>query len=108
MIIETYGIEAIVNDMFQILAHPDLLHQLVLVPIHSSQLSDMSEHILKSVSQLECIHIVQAVLHMSIHDQFGQPQDLTTQMKSVAKSGFFTFFGCQSLDRFQVEIVIQM
>ena len=108
MIIETYGIEAIINDMFQILAHPDLLHQLVLVPIHSSQLSNMSEHILESISQLEGIHIVQAVLNMSIHDQLGQPEDLTTQMKSVAKSGFFALLGRQSLDRFQVEIVIQM
>ena len=32
-------IEPVVNDMFQILAHPDLLHQLVLVSVHACHLS---------------------------------------------------------------------
>ena len=108
MIIETYGIETVVDNMFQIFAHPDLFHQLVLVAIHACQLSNMSKHVLQTISQLEGIHIVQAVLHVRIHNQFGQPQNLPAQMESVAKSGFFTLFGRQSLDRFQVEIVIQM
>ena len=108
MIIETYGIETVVDNMFQIFAHPDLFHQLVLVAIHARQLSNMSKHVLQTISQLEGIHIVQAVLHVRIHNQFGQPQNLPAQMESVAKSGFFTLFGRQSLDRFQVEIVIQM
>ena len=108
MIIETYGIEAVVDNMFQIFAHPDLFHQLVLVPIHARQLSNMSKHVLQTISQLEGIHIVQAVLHVRIHNQFGQPQNLTAQMEGVTESGFFTLFGRQSLDRFQVEIVIQM
>ena len=76
MIIETYGIETIVDNMFQIFAHPDLFHQLVLVPIHARQLSNMSKHVLQTISQLEGIHIVQAVLHVRIHNQFGQPQNL--------------------------------
>lgn len=29
-------------------------------------------------------------------------------MKSVAKAGFFALFGCQSLHRLQIEVVIQV
>ena len=94
--------------MFQVLAHPDLFHQLVLVPIHPGQLSNMSENILQSIGQLEGIHIIQTVLNMRIHNQFRQSQNFPAQMKSITKPRLFTLFRCQSLDRFQVEIVIQM
>merc|ERR1712223_950011 len=45
---------------------------------------------------------------MTIHDQFCQSENFTTKMKSITKSGFFTFLSGQSLDRFQIEVVIQM
>lgn len=35
--------------MFQILAHPDLPHQFVLVAIHASQLTNMGKDILQSI-----------------------------------------------------------
>lgn len=39
--------------MFQILAHPDLPHQFVLVAIHASQLTNMGKDILQSICQLQ-------------------------------------------------------
>lgn len=42
----TNRIEPVVNEMLQILAHPDLSHQLVFVPIHASQLAHVSEDVL--------------------------------------------------------------
>ena len=68
----------------------------------------MSNSILKTISKLECIHIVQPVLNMGIHQKLGQSQNLSAQMKSVSESWFLSLFGCQCLDWFQVEIVIQM
>lgn len=49
----TYRVEAIVSEMFQVLAHPDLPHQLVLVAIHTSQLANMGKDILQSICQLQ-------------------------------------------------------
>lgn len=50
--------------MLQVLAHPNLPHELVLVTIHSSQLAYVSENVLKSVRELECVDVVQSVLNM--------------------------------------------
>ena len=38
--------------MLKILAHPDLPHEFVLVPVHSSQLTHMGKDILKAICQL--------------------------------------------------------
>jgi hypothetical protein len=46
-------VESIVDQVFQVLAHPYLSHQLVLIAIHSGQLSHVSEDILESVGQLK-------------------------------------------------------
>ena len=43
---ETHSIKSIVDDMFKIFTHSDLSHQLVLVPVHTSQLSNVREYIL--------------------------------------------------------------
>ena len=49
----TYSVEPIVDEMLQIFAHPDLSHQLVLVAVHACQLTNMSEDVLQSISQLQ-------------------------------------------------------
>ena len=64
----TYSIEAVVDDMLEILAHSNLFHQLVFVTVHASKLSNMCKHVLEAISQLERVHIVQSVLDMTIHN----------------------------------------
>ena len=64
----TYSIEAVVDDMLEILAHSNLFHQLVFVTVHSSKLTNMCKHILEAISQLERVHIVQSVLDMTIQN----------------------------------------
>ncbi len=49
---KTHGIETVVDDVLEVLAHSDLSHQLVLISVHSSQLSNMSKYVLKSISKL--------------------------------------------------------
>ena len=48
----TYSVESVVDEMFDILTHSDLSHKLVLVSVHSSQLTDMSKDVLKTISKL--------------------------------------------------------
>ena len=43
----------VVDDMLEVLAHPDLLHELVLVSVHAGQLTHMGHGVLETVSKLE-------------------------------------------------------
>jgi hypothetical protein len=68
----------------------------------------MGKNILESISKLECFDIPKSVLHMRIYDKLEQAQDFSTQMESITKSTFLSFFGRQGLDRLKVEVVVQM
>lgn len=48
----SYSVEAVVDEMLEIFAHSDLSHQLVLVAVHSSQLTNVGKDVLQSISQL--------------------------------------------------------
>lgn len=94
--------------MFQIFTHSDLFHQLVLVTVHSGELTDMSKHVLQTISELESIHIPQSELYMSVDDKFGKTKDFSTQMESVTESRLLPLFGREGLDRFQIHVVVEM
>mmetsp|Transcript_27303 Transcript_27303/g.78698 ORF Transcript_27303/g.78698 Transcript_27303/m.78698 type:complete len:112 (-) Transcript_27303:1958-2293(-) len=65
------GIESVVNQMLQVLAHSDLPHQTILVPVHSRELTDVVEGILQTVRVLIGIDIAKAELHMGINNELG-------------------------------------
>ena len=48
-----YGIEPVVDEMLEVLAHADLSHQLVLVTVHARQLTHVGKDVLDPVRQLE-------------------------------------------------------
>ena len=68
----------------------------------------MGKGVLQAVSQLEGVHIAQAELDICIHNQLGQPQNLTAQVEGIAEARLLPLLGRQRLDRLQVEIVVQM
>lgn len=72
--------------MLKIFAHADLSHEFVLVAVHSRELANMSENVLKTVGQLERVHVVQAVLDVRVDNQLGETKDLAAQMKSCNSS----------------------
>lgn len=78
------------------------------VSVHSRQLPHMRKHVLQPVRQLEGIHVPQPELHMRIHNQLCQSQDLSTEMKGVSESRLFSLLGSERLDRFQVQVVIEV
>ena len=68
----------------------------------------MGESVLQAICKLEGINIAQPELHIGIHHQLGQPQNLSAQMEGIAKAGLLALLGGQRLDRLQVEVVVQM
>ena len=42
------GVESVVDDVLEVLAHPHLSHQLVLVPVHPRQLTHVREDVLEA------------------------------------------------------------
>jgi len=67
--------------MLEIFTHSNLPHKFVFVTVHSSELANVSENIMKTVRQLEGVHVVKAILNVRIHDQLRQTQNLATQME---------------------------
>ena len=45
---------------------------------------------------------------MSVNDQFGESKDFSAEVKRITESGLLSFFGGQSLHRFQVKVIVQM
>ena len=85
--------------MLQVLAHPDLPHQLneikrslanqttseagamtdlVLIPVHTREGADVSEDVLKSVGKLEGVDVSESVLDVRVDDEFGKTKDFAT------------------------------
>ena len=53
---ETYSVKPVINQVLDVFAHPDLSHELVLVSVHSSQLTNMGEDVLQAISKLKYTH----------------------------------------------------
>lgn len=49
----SHRVEAVIDEMLQVLAHADLPHKFVLVTIHASQLPHVGKYILQSICQLQ-------------------------------------------------------
>ncbi len=47
-------------------------------------------------------------LHVGVHDQLGQAQDLAAQVERVAEAALLALLGRQRLHRLQVEVVVQV
>jgi hypothetical protein len=46
----------------------------------------VSKNILKTISQLESIDVVETILDMGVDDQLRQTQDFTTKMESISET----------------------
>ncbi len=68
----------------------------------------MRKGVLQAICKLESIHIAQAELDVGIHDQLGEPQDLTAQVEGIAEARLLPLLCRQRLDGLQVEVVVQM
>lgn len=102
------SVKSRVDDVLEILAHTDLLHKLVFISVHTGQLTDVSEHVLKTVSKLESVDITETELNVGVNNELGETKDFSTKVESVTKSRLLSLFGGKSLNGLQIKIVIQM
>ena len=86
------------HDVLEILAHSNLSHELVLVSVHSGELSDVGERELQSIGELECVDVSESVLNVRVDDELGETEDLSTEMEGVSESRLLSFLCRQSLD----------
>ena len=83
-------VEAVIDKMLQVLCHAHLPHQLVLVPVHTGQGSDVSKDVLQCVGKLEGINVPQTVLNVCIDNKLSQAKNFTAQMESISEPRLLT------------------
>ena len=81
---------------------------LVLVPVHTSECTDMTEDVLQCIGQLERVDVAKTELHVRIDDQLRETEDFSAQVESISESRLLTLLRCQRLDRLQVHVVVEM
>ena len=102
------SIETIVNNMLHILAHTDLPHHTILIPIDTGKLSQVRIHVLETIIELKRVHVTQAVLHVAVDNELDNTEDFTAEVEGITEAGFLTLFGSQCLDWLEVKVVVQM
>ena len=102
------SVESIVNNVLEILAHSNLLHQLVLVSVHSSQLPEMTEDVVKTISELEGVEVSKSILHVRVSHDLHHSEDFSAEMESVSETRLLSLLRRQRFHRLQVEVVIEM
>jgi len=45
---------------------------------------------------------------MRVDHQLGQPQDFSAKMEGISEARLLSFFGCQSFDWLEIEVVVEM
>lgn len=94
--------------MLEILGHPNLFHEFVLVSIHACQVTNMGENVVKPICKLKSVNLAHSELHMGVYHQFGHFQNFSNQVESITKSRLFPLFGGQSFDGFEGEVVVEV
>jgi hypothetical protein len=84
--------------MLEVLAHPNLPHELVLVAVHAGELSHVGEHELKTIGELEGVDVAEAVLDVRVDDELGQAKDLATEVEGVSEARLFALLRGERLD----------
>ncbi|RNA42796.1 hypothetical protein BpHYR1_029175 [Brachionus plicatilis] len=64
-------VKSVVEQVFEVLAHSYLFHQLVLVSVHAGQLAHVGEYVLEAVGQLKRVHIAEPVLDVRVVEIFA-------------------------------------
>ena len=86
------SIEAIVDEMLQVLRHSDLPHKLVLVTVHTRKGADVRKYILEGIGELKRVNISKPILDMGVDDKLCQAKNFSTQVESIPKTRLLPLF----------------
>lgn len=95
-------------NVLQVLAHADLTHEFVLVPVHTGQLTNVSEGELETVGELEGVDVAETVLDVRVDDELRETEDLTAQVEGVSESRLLALLRRKRLDRLQVHVEVEV
>mmetsp|Transcript_4532 Transcript_4532/g.13244 ORF Transcript_4532/g.13244 Transcript_4532/m.13244 type:complete len:1314 (+) Transcript_4532:2393-6334(+) len=101
-------VEAVVDEVLEVLAHAHLAHEPVLVPVHARELPHVREGVLEPVRELVGVHVAQAVLHVRVHDELGEPEDLAAEVEGVPEAALLALLGGEGLHGLEVEVVVEV
>ena len=101
-------VEAVVDEVLEVLGHPHLPHQSIFITVHPCQLAHVRKDVLEAVSELEGLDVAKAILNVRIYDQLGEAKDLSAKVEGIAEARLLSLLSCQSLDRFQIEVIVEM
>ena len=90
------------HDVLEVLAHPDLAHELVLVAVHARELSNVGEGELEAVGELERVDIAEAVLDVRVDDELREAEDLTAKVERVSEARLLALLGREQIGRAHV------
>mmetsp|Transcript_21407 Transcript_21407/g.67173 ORF Transcript_21407/g.67173 Transcript_21407/m.67173 type:complete len:241 (+) Transcript_21407:4296-5018(+) len=102
------SVEAIVDEVLQVLGHADLAHETVLVAVHPGELADVGEDVLEAVGKLEGVDVAEAVLDDGVDDELGEAEDLSNKVEGVAEARLLALLGGEGLDGLEVEVVVEV
>ena len=68
----------------------------------------MREDILQRVRELKRVSIAKSILHVGIHYQLGEAEDLSAEVKGVAKPRLLSLLCGERLDGLEVEVVVEV
>jgi hypothetical protein len=86
------SIEAIVDEVLQVLRHSNLPHKLVLVTVHARKGANVRKYILKGIGELKGVNIAKTILDMGVDDKLCQAKNFSTQMESIPKTRLLPLF----------------
>jgi hypothetical protein len=89
------GIEAIIDEVFQVFRHSNLSHKLVLVTVHARKGANVRKNILNSIRELEGINVAKTVLDMGINDKLRQAKNFSTEVESIPETRLLPLFSGQ-------------
>ena len=69
---------------------------------------NVRDYVLKAVSELESFDVPETVLHVRVHNELDHAKDLSTQVECITEATLLALLCRESLDRLQVEVVVQM
>lgn len=73
----TYCVKPVVDEMFQVLAHSNLPHQFVFVPVHARELTHVGKDVLQAICQLR--HGTQSGITINTSDITSSSQVYCTE-----------------------------
>ncbi|KAI3486863.1 hypothetical protein L1887_49501 [Cichorium endivia] len=102
------GVEAVVDDVLEVLAGADLAHGAVLVPVDARERGDVVEEVLEAVCELEGVDGAEAELDVCVDDELHDAAELADEVEGVSETALLALLGGEGLCGLEVHVVVEV